>query len=224
MNRLPISLHKGTVCQILSGTQTALLVPIGPSTLPHQGLAWRECLCAEIDPTDVPCITCEARFGESRLGAPGDVFWVPERWALKSPTQLQYGASLAEKPFPVPAQHRAAAAAHYAQHRAKVKHASTMPEWAARLCLEVLWVTHVPAWEISRAQAKMLGFFDVHVKAKFVHPGTAIGGGLYARDMLEGCWNRDYEQFPWETNPWVRIYTIRPLSKTPTEKARIHEP
>lgn len=29
---------------------------------PDPGYVWDECLCDDIDPSDVPCIVCEARY------------------------------------------------------------------------------------------------------------------------------------------------------------------
>lgn len=34
-------------------------------TIEHEsdpGYAWAECLCAEIDPEDTPCVVCDARY------------------------------------------------------------------------------------------------------------------------------------------------------------------
>jgi len=55
-----------------------LLIEIKHENKPSPGMVWRECCCADIDPCDTPCLSCEGRFGDPPIapGAKSDGFTV----------------------------------------------------------------------------------------------------------------------------------------------------
>jgi len=76
----PITVSEHEARALANGARL-LVRPVKHEAMPDPGHAWRECVCAEIDPSDTPCVVCEARFGESPFGAPGDVIACREAWA-----------------------------------------------------------------------------------------------------------------------------------------------
>jgi hypothetical protein len=75
----PILFSPPLVRAILAGTKTQTRrIAVSRDELLKPGNTWAECLCAEIHPTDTPCVICSTRFGERY--AAGDRLWVRERW------------------------------------------------------------------------------------------------------------------------------------------------
>ena len=62
MREIPILMSGPLVRATLAGLKTQTRRPIKRENKPDPGFEWAECLCREIDPSDTPCCTCEARF------------------------------------------------------------------------------------------------------------------------------------------------------------------
>lgn len=78
MKERPILFSAPMVRAILDGKKTVTRRVVKREHAPNPGHDWAECLCREIDPTDTPCVICDARFGACPYGVAGDQLWVRE--------------------------------------------------------------------------------------------------------------------------------------------------
>ena len=91
---IPILMSGPLVRATLAGLKTQTRRPIKRENKPDPGFEWAECLCREIDPSDTPCCTCEARF--PGIASAGDRLWVRETW-----TQLLAVSPQSDEPLPI---------------------------------------------------------------------------------------------------------------------------
>lgn len=186
---IPILMSGPLVRATLAGLKTQTRRPIKRENKPDPGFEWAECLCREIDPSDTPCCTCEARFPGI---ASADRLWVRETWQPamydpKSPADCLYRADdnggvedLGEG--------RWIASIH-------------MPRWACRLVLPLVSVRVERVQDISEGDAIAEGL-------RRTDYGWTDGISGYdtvsAREAFRELWDSIYGT--WDANPWVAVY------------------
>ena len=216
MRELPIMMSGPLVCATLEGAKleyaraypakTQTRRPIKRENKPDPGCEWAECLCREIDPSDTPCVTCEARF--PGVAAAGDRLWVRETWridnnlsrdrypqvvyradkgfmvARNAPVGVQLGAPNPKGDIWTPSIH--------------------MPRWACRLVLPLVKVRIERVQSISEADAWAEGYGE-HWQRRVKEAG-ADGplGRPDARGWFAMLWDKLYGT--WRQNPWVAVY------------------
>ena len=165
--------------------------PIKRENKPDPGFEWAECLCREIDPSDTPCCTCEARF--PGIASAGDRLWVRETWT----------AAMHEPTGPADCLYRAddnGGVEDLAE--AKWTPSIHMPRWASRIVLPLVKVRIERVQSISEADAWAEGYGE-HWKRRVKEAG-ADGplGRPDARGWFAKVWSELYGT--WAQNPWVR--------------------
>lgn len=193
MRELPILMSGPLVRATLAGQKTQTRRPIKRENKPTPGFKWAECLCREIDPIDMPCAACAARF--PGLAAAGDRLWVRETWTAamhepKGPADCLYRADdnrgvedLAEAKW-TPSIH--------------------MPRWACRLVLPLVSVRVERVQDITEEDARAEGY-EEHWQRRVKEAG-ADGplGRPDARGWFAMLWDKLYGT--WGKNPWVVVY------------------
>lgn len=207
----PIPFSDAMVRALLKGEKTQTRRIIKRENKPAAGNQWRDCVCADLDPRDTPCVVCEARFGEPRYGPPGDRLWVKEAWrphfAVGPPQELgvDYRADDAFLP------NEQAGTAWKMAHVGKWRSPRFMPQWASRILLEITQVYAEHVWDITEEDAR----------AETVE-GCALE---YCRAEVQGCPYLNYRNgfrvlwdglnlkrgYGWDTNPAVWVYKFKVL-------------
>jgi hypothetical protein len=223
MRERPILFSDPMVRAILAGTKTQTRRVVKREHAPSPGYSWAECLCREIDPSDTPCVVCEARFGASPYGAPGDRLWVREAWR---PEELSIGTDgirfRADDAF-VPIENTPDAAIRWLEAYAGGRHATRwrpsihMPRWASRLTLEVKSVRVERLQDITAEDARAEGARRFEGLAPSFtgsrEPGWSMldpksHGELLGstRMAFANYWNRlAGDADAWDANPWVWV-------------------
>ena len=216
MRELPILMSGPLVCATLEGAKleyaraypakTQTRRPIKRENKPEPGFEWAECLCREIDPSDTPCVTCEARF--PGVAAAGDRLWVRETWRIDnnlSRDRYPQVVYRADEGFMVarnaPVGVRLGAPSPKGDIWAPSIH---MPRWACRLVLPLVKVRIERVQSISEADARAEGYGE-HWQQRVKEAG-ADGplGRPDARGWFAMLWDKLYGT--WRQNPWVAVY------------------
>lgn len=204
MRELPILFSGALVRAILAGTKTVTRRPVRRENEPDPGKAWDECLCREIDPSDRPCIVCDARFGACPFGAAGDRLWARETFhadkghAPDDYPSIHYAADLEER------QHDGRSISPPNERRSTHKGPWTpsihMPRWASRITLDVTGVSVERLQDITEEDAKAEG-----VEPTNGHPerGAVFGCGPSCREGFAQKWIDIYGRESWDASPWV---------------------
>lgn len=198
MKWYPILFNGDMVRAILDGTKTQTRRPIKREAKPAPGMVWDYCLCREIDPSDTPCMVCEARFGDCPYGRPGDRLWVresviiaPKNWNDGSdsthidndgdPRIVQY---LATEPNREGAN----------QYHLRATPSIHMPRWASRISLLVTGVRAERVQDITNDDALREG----------IHP-LACDADESPRELYRELWNHTYGAGAWDRNDGVWV-------------------
>ena len=190
MRELPILMSGPLVRAVLSGQKTQTRRPIKRENKPDPGFEWAECLCREIDPSDTPCCTCEARF--PGIASAGDRLWVRETWT----------AAMHEPTGPADCLYRAddnGGVEDLAE--AKWTPSIHMPRWASRITLPLVSVRVERVQSISEGDAIAEG-----LRRSDYGWTDGISGydTVSAREAFRELWDSIYGT--WDANPWVAVY------------------
>mgnify|MGYP000935342587 CR=1 FL=1 len=204
MRELPILMSGPLVRATLAGQKTQTRRPIKRENKPTPGFKWAECLCREIDPIDMPCAACAARF--PGLAAAGDRLWVRETWDWRDwqsmanrKVRIAYAADGAQVDTIAPCDWNPVV------YNAARWHPSIhMPRWASRITLPLASVRVERAQDISEADAWAEGY-EEHWQRRVKEAG-ADGplGRPDARGWFAMLWDKLYGT--WGKNPWVVVY------------------
>ena len=204
MRELPILMSGPLVRATLAGQKTQTWRPIKRENKPTPGFKWAECLCREIDPIDMPCAACAARF--PGLAAAGDRLWVRETWDWRDwqsmanrKVRIAYAADGAQVDTIAPCDWNPVV------YNAARWHPSIhMPRWASRITLPLASVRVERAQDISEADAWAEGY-EEHWQRRVKEAG-ADGplGRPDARGWFAMLWDKLYGT--WGKNPWVVVY------------------
>ena len=172
----------------LAGQKTQTRRPIKRENKPDPGCEWAECLCREIDPSDTPCCTCEARF--PGIASAGDRLWVRETWDWRDwqsmanrKVRIAYASDGAQVDTIAPCDWNPVV------YNAARWHPSIhMPRWACRLVLPLVKVRIERVQDITEEDAKAEGVEPI--------------GGSY-REGFRAVWQNIYGT--WDLNPWVWV-------------------
>ena len=191
MREIPILMSGPLVRATLAGLKTQTRRPIKRENKPDPGFEWAECLCREIDPSDTPCCTCEARF--PGIASAGDRLWVRETWT----------AAMHEPTGPADCLYRAddnGGVEDLAE--AKWTPSIHMPRWACRLVLPLVSVRVERVQDITEEDAKAEGL-------RRTENGWIDGANGYdatsARMAFRELWESIYGEASWDENPWVWV-------------------
>jgi len=196
MRERPILFSGHLVRAILAGTKTVTRRPVRRENKPAPGSTWAECLCREIDPSDTPCVVCDARFGACPFGETGDRLWVRETWGPRA-GGVVFRADEGNDP----------------PDGSRWRPSIHMPRWASRIVLEVTGVRVERLQDITEEDAKAEGvtpFFEVDL-ATFVHGRGAGGLGATHRKGFARAWDEIYGAGSWAASPWVWRVAFRRL-------------
>lgn len=200
----PILFSAPLVRAILAGTKTVTRRPVRRENEPDPGKVWDECLCREIDPSDTPCVVCDARFGACPFGAPGDRLWGRETLRRvdsgKRTERWVYGADDADVTLPH-GDPRVGAMLSWAHHKESDTCVSIhMPRWASRILLEVTDVRAERLQDITEDDAQAEG-----IEPTNGHPerGAVFGCGPSHREGFAQKWIDIYGRESWDASPWV---------------------
>ena len=212
---IPLLMSGPLVRATLAGLKTQTRRPIKRENKPDPGFEWAECLCREIDPSDTPCCTCEARF--PGIASAGDRLWVRETWMPDAPRNGEwpdvefYGCGMSPRSL-IPECYR-----HpwHVLHRATYegcelvgwKPSIHMPRWASRITLEVTAIRVERLQDISEADAKAEGA-SYHNGLGVGHSGWRHDDGAVhndARSAYAQLWNSINGPGSWDANPWVWV-------------------
>lgn len=216
MRELPIMMSGPLVCATLEGAKleyaraypakTQTRRPIKRENKPDPGCEWAECLCREIDPSDTPCVTCEARF--PGVAAAGDRLWVRETWRIDnnlSRDRYPQVVYRADKGFMVARNAPVGVQLGTPNPKGDIWTPSIhMPRWACRLVLPLVKVRIERVQSISEADAWAEGYGE-HWQRRVKEAG-ADGplGRPDARGWFAMLWDKLYGT--WGQNPWVAVY------------------
>lgn len=216
MRELPIMMSGPLVCATLEGAKleyaraypakTQTRRPIKRENKPDPGCEWAECLCREIDPSDTPCVTCEARF--LGVAAAGDRLWVRETWRIDnnlSRDRYPQVVYRADKGFMVARNAPVGVQLGTPNPKGDIWTPSIhMPRWACRLVLPLVKVRIERVQSISEADAWAEGYGE-HWQRRVKEAG-ADGplGRPDARGWFAMLWDKLYGT--WGQNPWVAVY------------------
>ena len=188
---IPLLMSGSLVRATLAGQKTQTRRPIKRENKPDPGCEWAECLCREIDPSDTPCCTCEARF--PGIASAGDRLWVRETWT----------AAMHEPTGPADCLYRAddnGGVEDLAE--AKWTPSIHMPRWACRLVLPLVSVRVERVQDITEEDAKAEGL-------RRTENGWTDGANGYdatsARMAFRELWESIYGEASWDENPWVWV-------------------
>ena len=213
---IPILMSGPLVCATLEGAKleyaraypakTQTRRPIKRENKPDPGCEWAECLCREIDPSDTPCVTCEARF--PGVAAAGDRLWVRETWRIDnnlSRDRYPQVVYRADEGFMVARNAPAGVRLGAPNPKGDIWTPSIhMPRWACRLRLPLVKVRIERVQSISEADAWAEGYGE-HWQKRVKEAG-ADGplGRPDARGWFAMLWDKLYGT--WGQNPWVAVY------------------
>lgn len=212
---IPLLMSGPLVRATLAGLKTQTRRPIKRENKPDPGFEWAECLCREIDPSDTPCVTCEARF--PGLPSAGDKLWVRETCAIVHPCVDPETGIVDDlrqpKGIPKDSENgwwKAWYRASYTGDDTKDDRgfdwtpAIHMPRWACRLRLPLVKVRIERVQSISEADAWAEGYGE-HWQQRVKEAG-ADGplGRPDPRGWFAMLWDKLYGT--WRQNPWVAVY------------------
>lgn len=213
---IPILMSGPLVCATLEGAKleyaraypakTQTRRPIKRENKPDPGCEWAECLCREIDPSDTPCVTCEARF--PGVAAAGDRLWVRETWRIDnnlSRDRYPQVVYRADKGFMVARNAPVGVQLGTPNPKGDIWTPSIhMPRWACRLVLPLVKVRIERVQDISEADAWAEGYGE-HWQRRVKEAG-ADGplGRPDPRGWFAMLWDKLYGT--WRQNPWVAVY------------------
>ena len=203
---IPILMSGPLVRATLAGLKTQTRRPIKRENKPDPGCEWAECLCREIDPSDTPCVTCEARF--PGVAAAGDRLWVRETWRIDnnlSRDRYPQVVYRADKGFMVARNAPVGVQLGTPNPKGDIWTPSIhMPRWACRLVLPLVKVRIERVQSISEADAWAEGYRE-HWQQRVKEAG-ADGplGRPDPRGWFAMLWDKLYGT--WRQNPWVAVY------------------
>lgn len=220
MRELPIMMSGPLVCATLEGAKleyaraypakTQTRRPIKRENKPDPGCEWAECLCREIDPSDTPCVTCEARF--PGVAAAGDRLWVRETWRIDnnlSRDRYPQVVYRADKGFMVARNAPVGVQLGTPNPKGDIWTPSIhMPRWACRLVLPLVKVRIERVQDITEEDAKAEGVEPVLMRGIGSYPEwmrptmREVGGHQKAFELL---WKQIYGDASWDANPWVWV-------------------
>jgi len=205
MRELPILMSGPLVRATLAGQKTQTRRPIKRENKPTPGFKWAECLCREIDPIDMPCAACAARF--PGLAAAGDRLWVRETWRMEDFVSLgngQFSVAAGYKSDGSRSLCRRDGGEELMSERLGWRPSIHMPRWASRITLPLVSVRVERAQDISEADAWAEGY-EEHWQRRVKEAG-ADGplGRPDARGWFAMLWDKLYGT--WGKNPWVVVY------------------
>ena len=218
MRELPILMSGPLVRAVLAGQKTQTRRPIKRENKPDPGFEWAECLCREIDPSDTPCVTCEARF--PGLPSAGDKLWVRETFAIVHGCRdMDTGYIddwMVPRDLPKDDDHGFWTVLYRADDRFDESKEDRgfswrpmihMPRWACRLVLPLVSVRVERVQDITEEDAKAEG-----VERISAGPGWECWMGYgpspsckTARDSFRSLWISIYGEASWDANPWVWV-------------------
>lgn len=232
---------------ILAGTKTQTRRLVKEAE-PDPGHSWRECLCREIDPSDTPCVVCDARFPGCHYEV-GEVVWVKENFAwademhegheLDDPVAVAYRADESAIWWEPGAVRRLDTKGWNWEHRSiRWRRPMYMPRWCARIFLEITAIRVERLQDISLDDARAEGIPQMYGEARalgyghVVEPSVADETGATGPDARD-IWDNStsVENFArlwdhvngararWNANPWVRVYSFKLARVEPAGKA-----
>ena len=210
---IPLLMSGPLVRATLAGLKTQTRRPIKRENKPDPGFEWAECLCREIDPSDTPCVTCEARF--PGLPSAGDKLWVRETFAIvhgcRDPETGYIDDWMVPRDIPKDNSGGFWAALHRANDRFEESQEDRgfswrpmihMPRWACRLVLPLVSVRVERVQSITETDARAEGL-------RRTENGWTDGATGYdvtsARAAFQELWASIYGQEAWDSNPWVWV-------------------
>lgn len=213
MKEHPILMQGPFVRAILDGHKTQSRRPIKKEATPDVGFEWAECLCREIDPSDTPCVTCEARF--PGLPSAGDKLWVRETFAIVHGCRdMDTGYIddwMVPRDLPKDDDHGFWTVLYRADDRFDESKEDRgfswrpmihMPRWACRLVLPLVSVRVERVQSITETDARAEGL-------RRTENGWTDGATGYdvtsARAAFQELWASIYGQEAWDSNPWVWV-------------------
>lgn len=224
---IPILMSGPLVRATLAGLKTQTRRPIKRENKPDPGCEWAECLCREIDPSDTPCVTCEARF--PGVAAAGDRLWVRETWRIDnnlSRDRYPQVVYRADKGFMVARNAPVGVQLGTPNPKGDIWTPSIhMPRWACRLVLPLVSVRVERVQDITEDDAIAEGVphnSDRPIDRMWCD--TCLGHGIVerfalgtlstddctecdtAKKLFRNIWVCLYGQDSWVANPWVVVY------------------
>ena len=200
---IPLLMSGPLVRATLAGLKTQTRRPIKRENKPDPGFEWAECLCREIDPSDTPCCTCEARF--PGIASAGDRLWVRETWQHFQNTGQRAADFPEYQRFPVNCFYLAD------ESNPKTKPLSgkwrpslLMPRWACRLVLPLVSVRVERVQSISEEDAWAEGYGEHWQKRIWEAGADDPLGRPDPRGWFAMLWDKLYGT--WGQNPWVVVY------------------
>jgi hypothetical protein len=210
----PILFSAPMVRALLAGTKTQTRRTVKRENAPSPGYSWAECMCAEIDPADVPCVVCDSRFGACPYGEAGDALWVRETHALVPRTA--YAQSEGVQQTANPADPDQAAVYREGWERSapgKWRPSIHMPRWASRITLRVTSVRVERVQDLSEEDAGAEGIQSTRLPLATATGTTVYHAGDWptpvcgdsARAAFARLWESINGAESWEANPWVWV-------------------
>ena len=210
---IPLLMSGPLVRATLAGLKTQTRRPIKRENKPDPGFEWAECLCREIDPSDTPCVTCEARF--PGLPSAGDKLWVRETFAIVHGCRdMDTGYIddwMVPRDLPKDDDHGFWTVLYRADDRFDESKEDRgfswrpmihMPRWACRLVLPLVSVRVERVQSITETDARAEGL-------RRTENGWTDGATGYdvtsARAAFQELWASIYGQEAWDANPWVWV-------------------
>ena len=210
---IPLLMSGPLVRATLAGLKTQTRRPIKRENKPDPGFEWAECLCREIDPSDTPCVTCEARF--PGLPSAGDKLWVRETFAIVHGCRdMDTGYIddwMVPRDLPKDDDHGFWTVLYRADDRFDESKEDRgfswrpmihMPRWACRLVLPLVSVRVERVQSITETDARAEGL-------RRTENGWTDGATGYdvtsARAAFRELWESIYGEASWDANPWVWV-------------------
>lgn len=198
----PILFSGLMVRAILDGRKTQTRRVVKHESQPETGAIWRECVCREIDPSDTPCVVCEARFGECHHGHAGDRLWVKETHARIHPGLLQHLEPEPDSPQWGTLFRADGVSDNYiADYGVKWKPSIFMRREYSRITLEITGVRVERLQEIS--------YDDALAEGVFADKPAFIDAPMSAIDAYATLWNQINGCDAWEQNPLVWVIKFK---------------
>lgn len=148
--------------------------------------------------------------------SPGDMLWVRETWQPNP----EAGSSFDGAKIPSDAVcYRADLSVEDARESGTWKPSIFMPKLAARLFLRVTDVRVQRLQEISEADVVAEGVAMTDEYLEYIEWVANVAGGVphttvSPREFFGDLWDRLYKKrAPWESNPWVWVYTFERVEK-----------
>lgn len=212
---------------ILAGTKTQTRRIVRSTANPNEGCDWAECLCADIDRSDRPCMRCSAiAKGTAPYGVVGDRLWVREGVRRIGTRRSQHTGEMLDL-------------VEYTADDSVCNRIDTwvwkkpalpgifLPRGASRITLEISDVRIERVQAISEEDAKAEGVTLSKVRAicpcetNVEEPGPHIATcrwrdldfdptGKPHVDEFAHLWNSiNGKRAPWSANPWVWVLGLK---------------